>query len=849
MPVLANLEAELFVTEGDPAVLIDADVDVSDAEQDWNGGTLVVTGLAPGDLLGIQTGALITVVGNVISYDGDEIGSFATGPNGAFIVTFNASATNAAVEAVIESVTFESTVDDPTDQRSLSFTLTDAAGDVGSIGEALIPQTGAANPFNGVDFDSTTHIALGDIDNDGDLDALVTVYNEGIHLFRNDGTAQAANFVQDDAALTITGALGNSAGVTMADVDGDGFVDLVVGRYNGTVDFFEGNGAFGFTQQTGTANPFDGIDHYSSASPGLADLNGDGFLDLVTGGQNGRFYYFEGGASGFTELTGGDNPLGAFRNYGGGNTVSFADVDGDGDFDLIRGAGEGSIALFENTGTASAPVFTLDPDSPYYSDFRLGMQPVLVDIDGDGDYDLVAANNRGQIEVSLLGPASPGIDVYVDPVDDAAAVSDETPSGSADGPVTVNLLGNDSDPDTVLAIDRAEIDGQSLIIDELTTLPDGTTILVGFDGSVTITPGRTAQNLGATTSGAMNTSLQYVLTYTLLGGETGTATFTINGVDDKDILTGNVGFDIINAGVGNDVVHGLDGIDLLYGEDGNDTLYGDAGDDSLYGGAGADKLWGGDGVDALFSDAGPGYLYGESGDDYLNGGEDNDYLDGGDGEDYLAGGAGNDVYIIDSVRDVVTENANAGYDIIRSTVSVAVLVDNVEAVQLQGSANLNADGNGAANNLQGNAGNNILSGHGGVDTINGNDGDDVIAGGAGNDLLRGGLGADSFVVFQESVGATVLETDTIYDFNAAEGDILSLANIDANTRMDGDQSFRLVDAFTRHDPEHPENTGQMTLTFSGGITTLRLDINGDGKVDYQMKINGDVTGENGDWLL
>ena len=83
MPVLANLEAELFATEGDPAVLIDADVDVSDAEQDWNGGTLVVTGLAPGDLLGIQNGALITVVGNVISFDGDEIGSFATGPNGA----------------------------------------------------------------------------------------------------------------------------------------------------------------------------------------------------------------------------------------------------------------------------------------------------------------------------------------------------------------------------------------------------------------------------------------------------------------------------------------------------------------------------------------------------------------------------------------------------------------------------------------------------------------------------------------------------------------------------------------------------------------------------------------------
>jgi hypothetical protein len=41
----------------------------------------------------------------------------------------------------------------------------------------------------------------------------------------------------------------------------------------------------------------------------------------------------------------------------------------------------------------------------------------------------------------------------------------------------------------------------------------------------------------------------------------------------------------------------------------------------------------------------------------------------------------------------------------------------------------------------------------------------------------------------------------------------------------------------------------MTLSFAGGITTLRLDTTGDGRVDYQMKINGDVTGESGDWLL
>ena len=41
----------------------------------------------------------------------------------------------------------------------------------------------------------------------------------------------------------------------------------------------------------------------------------------------------------------------------------------------------------------------------------------------------------------------------------------------------------------------------------------------------------------------------------------------------------------------------------------------------------------------------------------------------------------------------------------------------------------------------------------------------------------------------------------------------------------------------------------MIVSFAGGITTVKLDTTGDGKADYQVKINGDVTGETGAWLL
>jgi Ca2+-binding RTX toxin-like protein len=240
-------------------------------------------------------------------------------------------------------------------------------------------------------------------------------------------------------------------------------------------------------------------------------------------------------------------------------------------------------------------------------------------------------------------------------------------------------------------------------------------------------------------------------------------------------------------------------------------------------------LFGGDGVDQLFGGDGLDRLEGGVGADALTGGADNDYLDGGAGGDQLTGGAGNDVYIADA-DDTLTEAANEGYDIVRTADGDFVLGANFEGLELQGGADIDGTGNGGANNLQGNAGANMLSGLAGVDTINGNDGDDIIVGGLGNDLLRGGVGADTFVV-AHAFGA-VLETDQIYDFNAAEGDILDLSGAWAG-------ALAIVSGFGKH-------AGEMTLTFASGITTVRIDTTGDGKVDYQMKINGDVTGESGD---
>lgn len=294
----------------------------------------------------------------------------------------------------------------------------------------------------------------------------------------------------------------------------------------------------------------------------------------------------------------------------------------------------------------------------------------------------------------------------------------------------------------------------------------------------------------------------------------------------------------IDAGGGDDVVTGGGLADTLSGEDGNDSLWGEAGNDKLYGGAGNDSLNGGDGADRL--DGGQGY-------DTLSGGGGNDYLDGGANGDALSGGDGNDVYIVDNVNDVVSELAGQGYDVVRASVS-HTLAANVEALEIQGTANYRGTGNAEANRITGNSGLNTLEGNAGGDVLDGGGGADILIGGTGNDTLTGGTGADTFVVGQESivlstVGGT-LEVDYITDVIKAQKDKLDLSSIDANSGLAGDQAFNLVAIFGKH-------AGEMTLAYTAASnsTILRLDVDGDGKADYQMRIDGDVRFDSGTWIL
>lgn len=141
----------------------------------------------------------------------------------------------------------------------------------------------------------------------------------------------------------------------------------------------------------------------------------------------------------------------------------------------------------------------------------------------------------------------------------------------------------------------------------------------------------------------------------------------------------------------------------------------------------------------ITDDSGAHLVQGFAGDDILYGNAGNDTLDGGAGADVMSGGTGDDHYVIDNIADTVFESAASGIDTVHSSVTFT-LGNNVENLELTGTAAINGTGNALANVINGNDQSNQLDGGDGNDVIYGNGGRDVIFGGNGDDRLYAGDG-------------------------------------------------------------------------------------------------------------
>ncbi len=315
---------------------------------------------------------------------------------------------------------------------------------------AFAARTGAANPLNGQSqVGNYTLPALGDLDGDGDLDVLSGSIFALVYYFENTGSAAKPAFVAGTA--NPLNAPPFAARPALGDLDGDDDLDLVTGSAFSYFESFVVQQAPDFVELTGPANPLDGQDLGSLAGPALADLDADGDFDLLAGEDLGTFLFFENTGSAtspaFAARTGAANPLDG-RDVGDEAKPAFGDLDGDGDIDLLAGRRAGDFDYFANTGSATAPLFAAPVANPFGL-IAFGSDscaPAFADLDRDGDLDLVVGQYYGGLGYfENLGSATSPIfvprDGAVNPFDGTTAVHYTSPAiGDFDGEGDLDLV-------------------------------------------------------------------------------------------------------------------------------------------------------------------------------------------------------------------------------------------------------------------------------------------------------------------------------------------------------------------------------------------------------------------------
>ncbi|MGB8598821.1 MAG: calcium-binding protein [Burkholderiales bacterium] len=323
-------------------------------------------------------------------------------------------------------------------------------------------------------------------------------------------------------------------------------------------------------------------------------------------------------------------------------------------------------------------------------------------------------------------------------------------------------------------------------------------------------------NVGDTVTEAADAGIDTVkstITYTLgdnLDNLTLTGAAAINGTGNAmaNILTGNSAANTLTGGLGDDVYVVSTGDSVIENiNEGTDTVISDV-DWTL--GANLESL-------AL---TGTANLKGTGNqlDNTLIGNAGNNLLDGGVGVDAMIGGKGSDTYIVDNPGDRVTEFADEGIDMVKSSISYT-LAGYVENLVLTGSDALNATGNSMNNTLIGNVGNNVLDG------------------GVGADLMQGGAGNDTYIV--DSIGDFVAEkTNEGIDTVQSSVNYALSANVENLVLTGTGNLFGIGNAL---DNSLTGNAGANLLDGGRGADTMA---GGAGNDTYVIDNAGDVVIEN-----
>ncbi len=474
---------------------------------------------------------------------------------------------------------------------------------------------------------------------------------------------------------------------TLVDIDNDGDLDAIIGAENGNILFFSNTGnLYKPVFNSPISNPFSVInvavvmgDQYSDIgqtdnNPEFVDIDADGDLDLFIGTYPyGNTLYFEniGNANKPVYTSPSINPFG-LKTVGEFNSPTFVDIDSDGDFDAFLGNyPDGNTLYFENIGSSKNPIFA-NPITNAFGLKNLGIfsSPTFADLDNDGDFDaFIGTENGDTLYFQNIGTAKTAS--FTNAVANPFGLKNVGPYSSPD----FADVDGDGDLDAFIGTESGETFFFENVASGLSQTPKFITyVTTVVDANATETIHRGIAN------DFIEVTSDHLISHVIF---TGDGRNIVKAGLGNDQVYGGAGDDRILGGAGDDILYGYDGNDVIDGGDGNDLISGGFGYDSLDGGSGNDTVdyrnWSGGAYynlekgivkfqyaytenvvnfENIKTGDGQDYIVGTAGDNVIQAGAGNDTLIGGDGNDTLTGGLGTDVFRFNTLSkdvDIITD--------------------------------------------------------------------------------------------------------------------------------------------------------------------------------------------------
>ena len=604
------------------------------------------------------------------------------------------------------------------------------------------------------------------IDEQGDVSDVDTLQLQGINPV--DITLRATPDFMTDAILAINNTddrvgLGGFFSSDGLRVDRIEFADGTIWDYNEMLAHTEGV-------------TLEGTEDSETLSGNVTDdtLSGLGGDDILNGGAGHDSLH---GGSGSDQLNG-----------SAGNDV----LDGGIDADVMSGGSGNDIYVVDNVGDTVTEQTGQGTDTVQSNiSYTLGANLENLTLTGNA-----AINGTGNsLNNTLVGNSAANVlsggtgnDIYILDAGDSVIELSGQGTDTIQSAVTYTL-GSNLENLTLIGI--AAIDGtgnglsNTLVGNSAANTLNGGTgadAMSGDAGDDTYIVDNSGDTVTEYANGGSDT-LQSSLTYTLSANVENlmlTGTSAINGTGNtlNNVLTGNTGANVLNGGAGADSMAGGAGNDTYVVDNVGDvvTEFAVGGTDLVQ--SAVTYALGAEVENLTLTGSSAINGTGNSLNNSLTGNTANNVLDGGAGADAMSGGMGNDIYIVDNVGDTVTEAANAGTDLVQSSMTFT-LGANVENLTLIGTTAINGTGNTLNNALVGNSGRNMLDGGTGADTMSGGAGDDIyVVDNAGDAVLEAvNEGTDTVQSsFTHTLGANV-ENLTLTGTTAINGSGNALDNV------------------------------------------------------------------------